>query len=339
MKKLYIVLILIFIPLLVISSEVTIGFVGDIMLGRQVGKFLKHTQDYTYPWGNLLPLLRSIDFNVGNLETTLTKSRKKAPKAFNFKSNPANAQALNEANFLFVNLANNHILDFGIPGLKETLATLNDHEIIHAGAGLSSAQAQKAHFITKNNSTFAFLSATDNEPSWAAGIRKAGISFMEFNENNAQALSEQIKELKKTAQFIIVSVHWGPNWDSRPRTSFQKFAHQILDAGADLIHGHSPHIFQGIELYHDKLIIYSAGDFLDDYSVDEALHNDQSFLFLTTFDEQGLKELRLIPVKISNFQVNKAPYREAQTMLLHLQKLSLELGTVVPRNGIWQRKK
>lgn len=338
MKKIFYLSTLIFFNYSLLATEVTIGVAGDIMLGRLVGKSIKHSKDYYHPWGNLLPLLLSTDFNIANLETTLTRSTDKVSKMFNFKSDPKNIQALLEANILFVNLANNHILDFGIRGLNDTLKTLDKKSILHAGAGQNLIQAQKPAYITKDNLTFAFISATDNEPSWIATQSKPGINFIDFNENSAESLATQIKDLKKSVNFVIVSLHWGPNWDVRPKVAFQKFAHRILDAGADLIHGHSPHIFQGIEIYNDKLIIYSAGDFLDDYAVDRELHNDQSFLFLTTFDNQGLKELRLIPVKISDLQVNKAPYYEAQKMILHMQKLSLELGTVIARNGIWQRK-
>lgn len=321
------------------ASDITIGFMGDIMLGRLVGKFLKKNNDYTYPWGNLLPLLRSTNFNMANLETTFTESHTKVPKTFNFKSDRSNVKALLEANIQIVNLANNHSFDFGFQGFLDTLAILDKNNILHIGAGIHKKEAQKPAFLTKNGLTFAFIGATDNEPGWAADAQKAGTRYLSFNEDTARTLSNEIKELKKMADFVIVSLHWGPNWDTLPSQDFQKFAHGILDAGADLIHGHSPHIFQGIEFYNNKLILYSTGDFLDDYAIDTLLRNDQSFLFLTTFDKEGLKELRLIPIILSNFQVNKAPFLQAKTMLSRIQELSLELGTTIPNNGIWQRKK
>lgn len=320
------------------AADVTVGFMGDIMLGRMMGKLLKKNNNYEYPWGNLLPLLRSTDFNMANLETTLTRSHAKIPKVFNFKSNPENVEALVKANIRAVNLANNHSFDFSIQGFLDTKAVLDKKNILHMGAGLTIYDAQKPVFITKEGLTFAIIGATDNDPGLAAQPQKAGTNYLVFNENAADELRQRIKELKKIANFVVISVHWGPNWDTQPSRAFQKFARRILDLGADLIHGHSPHIFQGIELRNNKLIIYSAGDFLDDYTIDEKLRNDQSFLFLTTFDEKGLKELRLIPVKINKLQVNKAPYIEAQAMLLRMQKLSLELGTALSRNGVWTRK-
>ena len=131
------------------GSELTIGFVGDVMLGRLVSEVLLKNSDYTYPWGNLLPLLKSTDFIIANLETTLALGGTKAVKVFNFKSHPANVEALLQANIQVVNLANNHILDFGQQGLVEILATLDEVGIKHTGAGLTLQQAQTPALINK----------------------------------------------------------------------------------------------------------------------------------------------------------------------------------------------
>src|SRR5581483_8659044 len=121
-----------------------------------------------------------------------------------------------------------------------------------------------------------------------------------------------------------------------PSAEFRSFAQGLIDLGVDIVHGHSGHIFQGIEVYNNRLIIYNSGDFLDDYAIDNVLRNDQSFLYLVTLDKNNIKELQLIPVVIKNMQVNKASAAQRQAILEKMQRLSAELGTHIPSNGIYQ---
>lgn len=317
-------------------SEVTVGFVGDVMLGRMVGERLMQQKNFAFPWGNLLPILEHTDFNVANFETTLALGGIKASKVFNFQSDPRNVEALVQANIQVVNIANNHILDFGRFGLIETLRSLDSVNIKHVGAGLTVKQALYPAYITKRGINFGVLGFSDNEPAWIAKNNKAGINYIKIDETAIDLIKGLIQDAKKRVDFLIVSLHWGPNWDDRPSGDFQKFAHQLIDLGVDIIHGHSPHIFQGIEIYKNKLIMYSTGDFLDDYAIDSLLRNDQSFLFLVTVDKKMIKELRLIPVIIKNMQVNKASNVEGRVIVERMRKLSLELGTSINSNGIVQ---
>jgi poly-gamma-glutamate capsule biosynthesis protein CapA/YwtB (metallophosphatase superfamily) len=282
------------------SLCVTVGFVGDVMLGRTVSDMLKQKEDFAYPWGNLLPILERTDFNIANLETTLSVGGVKVPKVFNFQSDPKNVEALVQANIRVVTLANNHSFDFGEYGLIETLKTLDKVHIKHTGAGLSLTSAQYPAYISKNGINFAVVGFTDNEPGWEAGKNKPGINYISIKEKSLDSIKSLLKDIKRNVDFLIVALHWGPNWVERPSKAFQDFAHQLIDAGADIIHGHSPHIFQGIEIYKNKLIMYGTGDFLDDYAIDNVLHNDHSFLFLVTVDKKMIKELRLIPVVIKS---------------------------------------
>ena len=114
----------------------------------------------------------------------------------------------------------------------------------------------------------------------------------------------------------------------KPKKEFVQFAHDLIDCGVDLIHGHSAHIFQGVEVYKEKLILYDTGDFIDDYYVDPTLRNDRSFLFLIQCSKEQILELRLIPVFIENCQVNRANEYEAQQTFKRMQKLSQEMHAV-----------
>lgn len=329
-------LIFLFLPVIHISKSaamLTIGFMGDVMIGRLMNDVIKE-KGSRYPWGNTLPVVHAMDLNIANLETALTRSTAAVPKVFNYKSDPEHVQVLKEARINVVNLANNHSKDFGSAGLVDTLAALDAAGIAHVGAGLSIQEAQQPVIITKQGIKIGIIGATDNEPDWAAGKDTPGVNY--FNVMNVEPIAEQIKALKKNVDIVIVALHWGPNMRERPTKPFIDAAHAFVDAGADIIFGSSAHIFQGIEQYKQALIMYDTGDFVDDYRIDSVLRNDLSFFFEITLTKNGPKELKLIPIKIENLQVNVATGDDARWSLERIQMLSQELGTEVSKSGFWQ---
>jgi poly-gamma-glutamate synthesis protein (capsule biosynthesis protein) len=107
----------------------------------------------------------------------------------------------------------------------------------------------------------------------------------------------------------------------------------MIEKGADIIHGHSAHNFQGIEVYQHKLILYDTGDFLDDYAVDPFLRNDHSFLFKVEVSQKRIEKLVLVPVLISHCQVNLATNEDYKWSIERMQKLSANFGTEVSDEG------
>jgi poly-gamma-glutamate capsule biosynthesis protein CapA/YwtB (metallophosphatase superfamily) len=312
------------------TDPLTIGFVGDMMLGRLMSKEIK-TTGCQHLWGTTLPLLQQNDVNIGNLETTLTRGNKIVPKVFNFKSDPNNVCVLVEGNIAIVNLANNHSLDFSDEGLFETIATLNKAGIKHVGAGKNEKAARAPVIIKKQGTKIGIIGYTDNEPGWIAEENKPGTNYLKVGD--VGRVSADIKALRPKVDILIITLHWGPNMRQRPTREFIDFAHAMVESGADIIHGHSAHLFQGIEIYHGKLIMYDTGDFIDDYAVDEQLRNDRSFLFQVTIADKEIKAVQLIPVIIQNMQVNVAQGEEAHAILSHMQQLSGEFGTKISDEG------
>jgi len=294
------------------GNYLLIGITGDVMLGRLVNEKITES-GYLYPWGDMLGLLRETDINIINLETTLTTSTKKAPKVFNFKAEPDKVQSLVEAKIDVCNLANNHILDFYKEGLIETISTLDKAGIKHVGAGIDRWQAREAVIIQKKN-----ISVTP---------KKAGTSYVRVGD--IRKVKKEIRRVRDEVDILVLTIHWGPNKRQRPTKEFQNFAHKVIDAGVDIFHGHSAHIFQGIEVYKDKLILYDTGDFVDDYRVDPMLRNDQSLLYLVEVDKEGIQKVELVPVLISRMQVNKAAGRDYREIVERIKELSGEFGTTV----------
>lgn len=307
-----------------------IGFGGDTMLGRLVNENINQTS-FAYPWGNLLPLLLKNDLNIINLETTLTHSKELMPKTFNYKATPDKVETLNIANIDVCNLANNHILDFGTSGLHETIETLEQANIAHTGAGMNIAEAAAPTIIERNGISIGIIGYTDNEPGWKAADDKPGTNYIHVGD--IATAKQQLDMFKDKVDVVIASIHWGPNMREHPTQEFITFAHAMIDAGVDIIHGHSAHIFQGIELYGNGLIMYDTGDFVDDYAVDPNVRNDRSFLFLVNIDKQGIKEIRLVPTLISNMQVNQATGADYDWCIKRMQQLSAPFGTHISNDG------
>jgi poly-gamma-glutamate synthesis protein (capsule biosynthesis protein) len=305
---------------------ITIGLMGDVMIGRLINNIIKQ-KGYQYIWGNLLNTLKQHDVNLINLETTLTNATTKEPKVFNFKSDPQNVTALKAANITVATLANNHSLDFKNQGLLETTTILDRNGIKHIGAGATLTDAQQPIILTISDIKIGFIGWTDNEPTWKATNNKPGTNYIRVGDT--QTIIKQIKQLRETVDILIVTMHWGPNKRQHPTQQFIDYAHAMIDAGADVLHGHSAHIFQGIEIYKNKLIIYDSGDFIDDYAIDSDLRNDQSLLFQLYIDKNGLQKLIMIPVLINNMQVNYATGSDYQQIVDRIITLSTEFDTII----------
>lgn len=163
------------------KKTVTIGLTGDVMIGRNVDRVIAD-KGYAWPWGNVLPYLKSTDANIINLETTLTRSNRPVYKMFNFKASPDKVNTLSEANITAVNLANNHILDFSQEGLIETIHTLHAAQIQYAGAGLNSVEASKPVLLNYYNIRIGLIGFTDNEANWKALADRPGTNFINISD-------------------------------------------------------------------------------------------------------------------------------------------------------------
>ena len=312
---------------------ITIGLAGDVMIGRGVDAAISN-KGYVYPWGDVLPLLRNMDINIINLEAALTHSDKRVFKTFNFKATPDKIKTLTEASITAVNLANNHILDFSEEGLAETIQALDGANIKHVGAGMNEEEAQKPVLLSKKDIRIGILGFTDNEARWKAGAFSSGTNYISiYSKEDCNKALIAIANLRKETDFVIVSIHWGPNMNQEPDRHFIDFAHSMIDQGADIIHGHSAHNFQGIEVYNHKLILYDTGDFVDDYAVDPIFKNDHSFFFKVTLSRERIEKLELIPVLISNYQANLATAKDFKWCIDRMQYLSAKFGTKMSDRG------
>jgi poly-gamma-glutamate synthesis protein (capsule biosynthesis protein) len=135
-----------------------------------------------------------------------------------------------------------------------------------------------------------------------------------------------VRRTKAKADLLVVSAHWGGNWGADVPSGHRDLGRALVDAGADVVFGHSAHIFRGVELYRGRPLIYSAGDFIDDYAVDPGERNDQSFIFCMETAGISPARLQLHPTVIAGFQAQLAG-RGARHIAMRMKGLCAQLGT------------
>jgi poly-gamma-glutamate capsule biosynthesis protein CapA/YwtB (metallophosphatase superfamily) len=311
----------------------TLALTGDVMLGRGVNETLRSTRP-DEPWGDVLPLLRSADLRIINLECAITEHRRpwsRTPKVFHFRADPLSIDVLRAARVDACSLANNHTLDFEEHGLLDTLAHLEAAGIRYAGAGRNPAEAARPVLLEEGVALVAF---TDNEQPFAAGPDKPGTNYLpvSLEPEVMRRVEEAVGTAREAgADTVVFSNHWGPNMVERPRGIFRRFARAVVDRGADVYYGHSAHVFQGVEIYRGKPILYDTGDFIDDYAVDPRLRNDRSFLFCISVESGDLERLELYPVSLPYARVELAKGDEREAILERMVSLSAEMGTAFDR--------
>jgi len=310
---------------------------GDVMLGRGVAEALAMMEPED-PWGDVLPLLEECDLRMLNLECAVTLNDTpwtRTYKVFHFRAEPTAMAVLLAANIDAVSLANNHTLDFDEKGLLDTLGYLDSADIARAGAGRDLEEARTPAVVEAGGVRVGLIAFTDNEPEFAATPSRPGTAFLPVSLDDwvLARVEKTIESARRAgAQIVVFSNHWGPNMVQRPPELFQRFAHAVIDLGADVYFGHSAHVFQGVELYRGKPILYDTGDFLDDYAVDPLLRNDWSFLFRVTVSRELRMGVELIPVFLTYARVRQATGTLQESILRRMEMLSAELGTALTRH-------
>ena len=307
--------------------------VGDVMLGRLVNQQLQNVSP-EYPWGDTLPLLREADWRACNLECVISdlgSPWSATPKAFHFRSDKKNVAVLDAAGIHAVSLANNHTLDFGAPAMLDMLRTLDAAGIACSGAGAHLVAAANPAITTVRGLRIALISFTDNEPPWEATPGSAGVFYVpvDIYDPRSSKLFELVRFTRQRVDLLIVAAHWGGNWGYLPPGSHLEFGRALIRAGADVVFGHSAHVFRGIEIVQSHPIVYSAGNFIDDYAVDPNERNDQSFIFVLEMRDRSLERLRLYPTVIRNLQAQRASAADARQIASTMVKLCSQFNTGV----------
>ena len=278
------------------AGQISLLAVGDIMLSRVVGqKMLKH--GYDYPFSKLKPVTGNADLTFGNLETAVLPGRIVQTGEMMFRSDPESLQSLAEAGFDVVSLANNHTPNYGQNGLTKTFEYLKEYGIDYVGAGENYSQAYAPLIKEVQGIKLAFLAYNDSDVvpgSYEAGKDWAGTAIM-----NVKALKAGIEAVRDKADLVIVSMHSGTEYVYFANQRQEEFAHAAIDAGADLVIGHHPHVVQEMEEYKGKYIFYSLGNYIFDQMWSEETRQGEILKLALT--RQGIEEFMFIPVVIEDY--------------------------------------
>lgn len=299
-----------------VDEEVSLIAVGDISYSRGVERTVKVRGDINYPFLQIGNYLRRADIVFANLETPITEGREIADFEMVFRSNPGTEKALKDAGFSILSLANNHTLNFGEKGLLDTLSYLDDVDIRYSGAGKNDEEANTPVFIKKKGIIFSFLSYNDSDvvPAfYEARENRAGTAFM-----RVEKMIKAVREAKKISDFVIVSMHSGTEYVDSPNNSQVNFAHSAIDAGADLVIGHHPHVVQTVEEYKGNFIFYSLGNFVFDQSWSQ--NTKEALIIKIHFRKKGINKISFLPVVSQDLvQVRLANSNEAERILSRLK--------------------
>ncbi|MGK5520221.1 CapA family protein [Micromonospora sp. URMC 107] len=279
-----------------------------------------------WPWGDALRLLDELrpDARLVNLETAVTGRGQHAPaKAIHYRMHPANLACLTAARLDVCALANNHSLDFGPVGLADTLDALAAAGIATAGAGPDEASAWRPARVPlgPGRDLLVWSVAAPSSgvpPTWAAAAGTPGVAYLpEVSVASADALAGRIAAVAGPGDRVLVSVHWGTNWGYEVPPAHVDFAHRLVDAGVDVVHGHSSHHPRPVEVYRDRLVLYGCGDLVDDYEGiggREAYRPELRLLWLPTLDAAtgALRRLRAAPVRMRRMRLERAAPDEAR---------------------------
>lgn len=326
------------------TGLITLAFLGDLMIGGDIDRGLGARGPEHY-WGDALPVLRAADAVIANLECPITSypHRWPWPKTWKFRASPGTVEILEAGNVRFVNLANNHMLDYRAQGLLDTLGHLDAAGIGHAGAGADAEAAAEPGLLRLDGLTVGVIGLTDNKRPFAARPDRPGTNYVAINpwdrwaggagspEAAAAAVARGVAKLRaRGAGLVVLSAHLGINMLQRPSQRFVRFVRAAIDAGVDLHHGHSAHLVQAVEPYRQGLALYDTGNFIDDYWKFPLLPSTWSFVFLVEIETSAgpprLRRLLLRPIEVRPRTVALARGAAFEAICRRMTRLSAARG-------------
>lgn len=238
----------------------TLAAAGDIMLSRWVGVKIRWSGDNAHPFKNVAESFAEADIAFANLESPFNNTGSFVTEGMSFKAEPEFIEGLTLSGFDMLSLANNHFGNEQRAGMKFTFSHLGENNIGYCGAGNNSKEAHTIAIIERNGIVFGFLCYNGIAPKSAeAGEDLAGHAWARPEEVKAD-----IEKYRDEVDAIIISMHHGTEYTPKPNAAQIEFAHAAIDAGAETVIGHHPHVVQEVEKYKDKLIVYSLGNLVFD---------------------------------------------------------------------------
>ena len=317
------------------------GYVG---LAEDESGPIRRPVGFDYIWGDALAILERErpDARIVNLETAITTADDAwRGKSIHYRMHPDNVGCLTAAGIDCCVLANNHVLDWGYDGLLSTLATLRGVGIHTAGAGATRAAAAAPAILDTppGPRVLVFAMGMANAgvaQDWAADEGRPGVNFLrELSQDAACSIARQVAEVKRVGDVVVASIHWGSSWGYGVAPARREFAHRLIDeAQVDVVHGHSSHHPIGIEIHHDRPVLYGCGDLINDYEGIggyDVFRPDLTAAYFPTFDARTgrLQALALVPLRVRHLRLNRVSVAEARWLAQALTRVSRDFGVEI----------
>ena len=315
-------------------ARVTIAAVGDILFGRYIkGQWYRRVPKTDDPFSNVAGVLKGADIAFGNLETPVMKEPEKliTHRSLTFRAERSDVELLGAAGFDVLSIANNHTLNLGHAGAPITHENVAAAGLIPIGAGATLEEARAPAVIERDGLRIAFVART----VWTNGrkpVTEDGAVAKLSRSSLRTSLSDDVRQARADtkADFVIVSLHWGTEYEPHPEQYQRRTARAAIDAGADLVLGHHPHVVQDIERYHDGVIVYSMGNFL----FDNPQRVQRETIIVTATLEQDadgrrISELSVHPVLIHR-KTRVPELTNSRSWLRRLRRLAKKVRVVEP---------
>ncbi|MGH2990906.1 MAG: CapA family protein [Solirubrobacterales bacterium] len=318
------------------ASTPTIALLGDVMLGRSVADALEELPPEEVWADEVREITRECDAVLCNLECCISargrRTERYPGKPFFFRAPPAAIDSLRAIDVTVAGLANNHALDYEVEALEDTLELLDGAGIAVAGAGRDVAEARRGAVVDAAQRRLGLVAVSDHPPLFAAGPGEPGISHADLGSEFPAWLDEELVRLRSECDLLVAFPHWGDNMTTEPAGWQHRVAARMHEAGADLVAGHSAHVFHGVGWTGGCPLAFDLGDALDDYAVDDRLRNDLGLMALWRPGDAGA-ELELVGLGLDFCRTRLAEGEEAEWIAARLERACRALGTRVERTA------
>jgi poly-gamma-glutamate synthesis protein (capsule biosynthesis protein) len=290
--------------------------VGDVMTDRNVWGAIQSNGAQSIV-AKVRPELGEADIRFANLECPIASVGPHDPNNCSFRADPRSIEVLKDAKLSIVSLANNHFLNAGHEAALQTMSLLSKNGIAYAGAQPDRTKGSDPTFLTVGGLRLGFLAYTD-------------LSFEHGSYSKVDAKRDrfvaQVRAAKTRCDVLIVSFHWGEEYQQLPSVRQRKLGHLAIDSGADCVLGHHPHVLEGVESYHGHPILYSMGNFIFDQREGERM---ESAIFHLYFTEGSGWKIEATPIWIPRSRMGPIYPEKARAdkILARLVRISLPLGT------------
>jgi poly-gamma-glutamate synthesis protein (capsule biosynthesis protein) len=310
------------------ENVVEVMVVGDVQPGRGA---------VTNPFEHVRPWLRRADLTVGNLESVIvgapparSRSLDRGEAGSLLRAPPSAVSGLRDAGFDIVGLANNHALDLGAEGLAETVSHLKGAGIDVIGVDAVDQPALQPLVQHVRGIRLAFLAFNGLSESRAA---HSGADWVPAGWNQDRA-TEAVVAARERADAVIVSIHWGYEYETRVDPAQRDAAQALLAAGVDLVIGHHPHVVQALEVDAGRMVAYSLGNFVFDQLQPEA---QRGLVLRAFFDEEGLRAVQALPVRAGP-RPELMTLEDSESLLARVEPSSRRLTFVCDGEACWDPK-